>query len=299
MRAVVKPFLVPDPGRFKIEGWELSSPVLGAVEGETVEGWDLNTALSVTARLSADVAGALDDCQLGAGSSLAASLRWRSTRTGLRGVTAATTVSPGPNVLTTTLEPTQLGGTLVVEAIIHLGDAVSPAELAPTESAALLWSDRHSWLLEGEGPRFPVELVDFRRSGMRGSEAAWALHWYHKDLDAPVSSAVRLRLNRKHPAVRRMLNGERDDLQAAAAKSVLRRDLLRELVEVVLGDDDFDTDSEAWPEGSLGRSLAITMAGAFPGLSREDLRAMREYEPDDLESSIQEVTGFLAGVTEL
>ena len=297
MRTVALPFLVPDPDRFEASAWTLESPGL-AVEGRTLPGWDLHTPLSVSLDLHVDLTGALEDCELQTTSVLGASLRWRSTKTRIRGQSMPLQLVQGTNVLTVDPDPGLLGGQLVVDVIVSVRQADAPGPLSPTMRGALLWKDTHSWTLEGEGDRFPIEVIDFRRAAIRGAGAAWVLQWSRQEPDVPASAAVRLQLNQSHPAVQSLLSAQAGDPAYDAAASVLRRDVLRELAEVALSMDDFEIDVEAWPEGSLGYALSITLSSAFPGVSIGELRSMRASYRADFESSLQDASGFLSAVNE-
>lgn len=291
-RAVVRPYLTPDGDRFEAQIRLAIRPGDHEVDehdGGIVRGWDPNTPTSVRVRLHSDLPGALADMMLDDGSMLGASLWWKSTRTGLRGVATTVTVQNATTSFTADLSPDRLGGQLTVGVDVHLVESRGGQSLSPDRVAQKLWSTQESWLLEGVGERFPIEVVDFRTVGMRGPDGAWALHWYQRDPTAPVSAAVRLRLNRTHPLASR-LNGTDE---SHIAHSVLRRDIIRELADAACEMPGFEIDTAGWPPGSLGNALSVLLAGVMPGFAVADLRAMREVEPDNFESWIQELTGFL------
>lgn len=286
---VALPYLVPAAGRFEAPEWLIASPSYSGQLVDEVKGWDYSTNLSLSVCIESNLEAAVSDCGLGAGPSLGGFIVWRSSSTALRGTSDVVVLKTGRNQVGLDLIGIEIGGQLEIEARVVFLAGYAVSELAPTRRGALLWSEKRTTRLEGTADRFPIELRDFKKAGLRGADGAWVLHWDSKDPEWSASAAVRLWLNSRHPMADR-LAGELPD---SDGMSVLRYDLTRQLIDEALDNDDL-SDRE-WPAGSLGAALLERVKSVFPGLSLEDCRAMRRDRRDDYESAIQQTTGMLKG----
>jgi hypothetical protein len=247
--------------------------------------------LEVGVELRAHPAELIEACSLGDGSRFRAVLAWHATGSGLRGIADGRTLEEGRTAVRGRLDGRDLGGVLRLTAMVVLENAVSPGLVGPTEPGSVLVREHRSWTLEGVGARFPVEVVDFAGAGLRNPSAAWVVRWERRDPEWDAHAAVRLQLNAGHPLIDLI-----KDPQAEGSEiihSVVRRDVLRELVHGALDLDTFSIETRGWPEGSLGEALSLLLAGVFPDLSIDEIRALRDDDPAGFESVIQGVSGFL------
>lgn len=292
-RSFILPYTTPPEGTVSPPEWRIT-PAHPSVEvlPERLEHWDHTVDLGVDATVTADPAAVASVCGLGPWSSFAAVLSWHATGSGLRQTAAVAELrDDGPTTVHAQLDGGRLGGVLRLAVSIVVRRPEEPAPAAPSQPGAVLVRDTRSWSLEGTGDRFPVERIDFREAGIRGPDAAWTVRWVRKDPEWDAHAAVRLQLNSRHPATGVLLEGDSDT--GALTRTVLRRDVLRELVAAALMMDDFDIDPSGWPEGSLGQSLSLTLATVFPGLILDEIRALHRDTPDDFEAALQDATAFL------
>lgn len=292
-RSVYPPYAVPAPGQIGFGPWWITTDTESvSVTDDLVQGWDHTVDLEVGVEIDADPAVLVEACSLGDGSRFRAVLGWHATGSGLRGLVAGATLDDvGRTIVRGQLDGPNLGGILRLTAVVVLERAVSPGRVAPTEPGSVLIRDHRSWTLEGIGSRFPVELVDFRAAGIRNPSAAWVLRWDRRDPEWDAHAAVRFQLNSGHPLVALMKDPDAEG--AETVHSVMRRDLLRELVIGALDLDGFSIEVRGWPEGSLGEALSVLISGVFPDLSIEEVRALRNDDPAGFEAVLQGVSGFL------
>jgi hypothetical protein len=286
-RLLIPPFLLPNPSRVTAGAWTVMTHGQQLEQPSILDGWDYLTPISVSRRLEVDLPGICSDCGLSGSTQFAVTAQWRSTWTDQRGWMVPVQLSAGPTVIAVDLPPAELGGSLHIETCVILlqADGTSDA-LAPTRPGSILWRNPYSLVLEGEAARFPVELVEFGRAGIRaGSRAAWILYWHPEDLEAAALGTVRLCLNAEHPLIRRMVDGDRHDPLIAAVLSALRFDVARTLIHGALRHEQF-TDEE-WPEGSLGAVLTNLVHTLFPGESVESLRSYQTLAREEFDARIQ------------
>lgn len=89
--------------------------------------------------------------------------------------------------------------------------------------AKIAWSDKGRLDLEGEGGRFPTEVVSFGARGLP-TAAAWHIQVRILDLDDTFASCVRVLLNQEHAASDVLL--DQSNPMADFATQVLRRDII-------------------------------------------------------------------------
>lgn len=82
--------------------------------------------------------------------------------------------------------------------------AVPPAradQLAPSRVGDRLWQDRSRLRLEGEEPRFPIEVTDLSKllGSALAASAPWYLHWSPRDWTRDFHGAIRLYLSEADP----------------------------------------------------------------------------------------------------
>ena len=262
------------------------------VGGPTVKGWDYSTSVHARFTCRVDLAALLRTTHLGDDARIRLVLRWRSTTSGIRGVSAGTVVDEGESVDELALDGSELGGDLLLDAALILDSAGSaPGSLAPHRPGSVLWSLRKKLELEGDRERFPVELISFRQAGLRGSKGTWSVKWDSQDLEHAVGSAIRLQLNLDHPMARAAAKAP-DDPKNEELIGVLRWDITRQLITAALDDEENFHTLDDWPDRTLGAALASRIRTVFPGRSLEYCRDLRFKHRQDFETVLQTATGL-------
>ena len=261
------------------------------VTGKVVEGWDYSTPIRVTFRCEIDLTALLGALSLGADARIALVLRWRATGTGLRGASEQRPVENSNTEVSLGLDSSVLGGALLLNAAMILTSAgPTPGPLAPTRPGSILWSEARKLELEGEGERFPVELISFRKAGIRGQRGAWSLRWDSDDLEQAVGSCLRIQMNGDN-ARSRAAALDPGNARNAEFMNVLRWDVTRQMINAALFDEERFRTLD-WPERSLGSALAARIQTAFPNMTLEECRTLRRTRPQDFETSLHTATGL-------
>ena len=262
------------------------------VDDKAAKGWDYATPVDVVFRCEATLSELHRSVQLAPGSEVALILRWHATGTGLRGTGEPRRIEGGSHEVCLHLDGDSLGGTLVLNAVLIL---LAPASgdsgpLAPTRPGSVLWSEPKKVILEGDGLRFPVELISFEGAGLRGPNAGWCLRWDSQDYDQAAGACLRLQFNRDHEGAAAAATNPQDPRNAAFMQA-LRWDIARQMILAAL-DDETHFDSLDWPERSLGAALVARIGTVFPGLSLDECRSLRRSNPEDFETSLQSAMGL-------
>lgn len=292
-RELIPPFTTPSSADITVAEWSVVPHVPAVqVHDDRVDGWEHTVDLSVAASLRADPRRLAEACGVASHSRFSAVLSWHATGSSLRGTAARQPVADNSLVrLAGDLRGSELGGRLRLSVALVLDDAVDPDDTAPTRPGSILFREQRSWLLEGVGDRFPVERLDFRTSGVRHPGAAWILRWDHLDPEWDAHAAVRLQLNTRHPLVEEL--ADTTGPQGELLHSVMRRDVMRELVLTALDLDGFTIDPAGWHEASLGQALSVLLASIFPDASVDEIRGLLRDDPAGFDAQIQGHAHFL------
>lgn len=173
---------------------------------------------------------------------------------------------------------------LVLETTIVLAaEAPTINRFAPVLPGAILWRDRVDLALEGQAPRFPMEIVSFseRFSGRPERSAPWLLHWLPGQLHRDFGGAVRLYLNHDHAVfMERFTAADPLTLQITLA------DVITQILSFAIAQDDLEellADAEAT---SVAGHIATWLDLAFQGLDLANVRKLHDYEPGRFHASI-------------
>lgn len=151
---------------------------------------------------------------------------------------------------------------------------------------AWLWKDVRELRLEHSRGRFPMEWTDFKRSGL-SEDAPWYLDWPSQEWSAPLLGALRLRLNATNPAMRNILELPEADPQRRLAIMSAILDVAKQLVIAGLGSDEFVEEHASYPEGSVGFSVRLLIALAFPHESVKSVRGLLRDRAGDFHMRLQ------------
>ena len=180
----------------------------------------------------------------------------------------------------------QLSLVLDLQTQILLATAPSDcARLSPRRVADRLWSDTLRTRLEGEEPRFPIEVTDLRTlvGSTTAASAPWYLHWSPADWNRDFHGAVRLYLNKDHSDVI-----EKVKQQDGPTLQFLLADVMGQICERLLLDPEAQEIMEEAEPGSLGAQAATWLQRQWPGRDAAFIRKVIESRPGNFRA------GFLA-----
>ena len=171
----------------------------------------------------------------------------------------------------------QLSLVLDVQTQISLATAHENAgPLSPKLPASRLWSDPVRVLLEGEEPRFPMEVAEFRE--LLGSGAAatapWYLHWSPRDWSRDFQGAARLYINSDQSDFI-----SRIEDQDAATLQLLLADVMGQICERLVCDPEANEIMSEAARGSLGAQAAAWLNGIWPKKDAIFIRSLLEQRP--------------------
>lgn len=162
--------------------------------------------------------------------------------------------------------------------VLLVAPVSSGGPLSPQKLGDRIWSDDIRIKLEGEEPRFPIEIADFRSLLGNTTEAAapWYLHWSPHDWNRDFHGSIRLYLNQEYPEfIQKVEDQDRLTLQAMLA-DVIGQICERFVLEAEVGEfNAFETGSlgaqamawlnKVWPSRDLQfvRSVLIDRPGVF------------------------------------
>lgn len=294
MRVPVVPFLVPPSTAISHGGWYLSTTSGDIALPNELPHWDYQTVLELAAPVSVDRREVTRACNLEWDSGLAVLVLARSSHTNAELVGARLDVPLNENfdlAVNLKLESRALGGRLTLETML-VATAPNPlTPLAPQNPGSILWRQSHWTDLEGAGAQFPTDTMDFGATG-RDSRAGWELRIEMTDPEARFMSAARLTLNSGHPAVAKLLRGEKDEGTEQLLRT-LNWDVTRQMTYLALQSDEIaalDIDPDAHSVAGVLRNLLATV---WPMESVLTLRHWLEHQPNRLEVHLQHHTGLL------
>ena len=161
----------------------------------------------------------------------------------------------------------------------HLLLHASPAnrgQLSPRPAGARLWMDHLDLHLEGEEPRFPMEVMSFseRFSGRPEAYAPWYLHWVPGSPERDFGGAVRLFLNSdRADFMERFVAGDRGTVQVVLADTMLQ------IVGYLIYHDHAELQQDDPEPGSISAQARFWIELAFPGQDFSRIRSLRERSP--------------------
>jgi hypothetical protein len=255
--------------------------------------WDYNSDLVLVRTVVVDVGGVRHDCSLNDGDPLRIAAVWRSTGTALRGCLFRSDLPLGGGLHSVSLfgevPAKDLAGEVEVETHVLVPTARATAEpLSPHYAGSVLWTDAVTVVLEGNAPRFPVELVDFQTVlWAPHPDASWYVSWNRYDLDQPMLGSVRLFVNARHPRVVRAMSQDAQDGEARVIRSAIYYDVGRSLIRAALNDDQFLENPEAFSPGTIGRAVARLLRFLFPTDSPTSVRSAMQERPEHFDSDLQ------------
>lgn len=149
-------------------------------------------------------------------------------------------------------------------------------KLSPKLVNSKLWSDRFVTRLDGEEPRFPIEVASFERLFGKTPEARapWYVSWNPGDWSRDFHGAVRLYLNDDLPEfMERIQSGDGFLLQSISV------DVVGQILERLVTEADVEDIVANAPVGSLAAQAASWIKLAWPDSSLGSLKHKLESQP--------------------
>jgi len=297
MSRVAFPFLTLAPASIQAMPWEVARGTGDfAVAGDFLKDWDYTVDLRLrrTIRVVREAAAqdlALDkrdlvlavNVQAGTGPGHLPRAIVRHVRCSLVDEATLELKIPG-SVLSTVLH---------LQTSVVVADApVSPGELSPRNAADRVWSDLFRLILEGNEPRFPIEVADLRT--ILGNRAAahspWYLHWSPVDWERDFHGVLRLYLNNSHSAFIEKVESEDPE-----TLRYLMADVMGQVCEVLLRSDDPEDIIERCEVGTLGQQARHWLSLAFPEYDLARIRSVLEHQPGEFRSAMLAVADLPEG----
>lgn len=160
------------------------------------------------------------------------------------------------------------------------------APLSPFREGDRLWQDTARIRLEGEEPRFPIEIADL--AALLGDGAAagapWYLHWSPRDWSRDFHGSMRLYLNARNKDLIAKVEAEDPDTLRA-----LMADVMGQVCECLARDEEADVLAVSCEDGTLMAQALFWLQLAFPGLPLDHARSVLENRPGVFRAAFQAV----------
>lgn len=285
----IRPYATPKLDRLSIDGWYGKQSEHGMIPiNDILVDWDPAVRINVTVPLSLDVSGLYSDCYLNSDATIRVSLVWYSADAGLKGLGQYQIVEFADEIqhlnLAVSIDGTTLSKSVELSVVVTLQDpGKMPQTFAPKLRGCVLLRDSKQIQLEGEGARFPTEVIDFTTTHYPNG-AGWALDWDPSDLEQSVLGDMRLYINANHARVKSAVSGEND--QGSDIRESIRYDVARILIFGALRNKRFVENPEQFEEGSVGRAIYNLISQYFPDYSMLELSDQIQY-PHNFEAKLQ------------
>lgn len=155
--------------------------------------------------------------------------------------------------------------------------------LSPAQVGNRLWQDRTRTRLEGEEPRFPLEVVDLQAmlGDVTAAAAPWYLDWSPRDWNRDFYGAIRLYLN----------SGCEEIVQRVEARDPLTLqeimgDAMSQVCERLLREPEPDAITGECEPGTLGAQAGKWLELAWPGSDREFARSLLLHKPSEFRATL-------------
>lgn len=161
-----------------------------------------------------------------------------------------------------------------------------PAEfggLSPSKSFERVWHDTLRVRLEGEEPRFPIEVADLDTllAGGIATSAPWYVHWSPADWSRDFHGSMRLYLNKDHSDfIKRVTEGDPETLRAIMA------DVMGQVCERFLSLDQYEVLAKGVEEGSLGSQAVSWIKAAWPDRDLGFVQSQLKSRPGTFRAAI-------------
>ena len=290
MKHVAFPFLTIDDNLVDATAWSLLDDEGNSqAMGEYLPGWDYARDLRVSRMIG--VSGEFDEGSLGLSQDQG-------------GIAVIVRLGTGPGSLprrcwTIAREDLQPGERIIIDhcvpghrlshrlrletSIILTGAEGRISRFAPWRPGSVLWRDEQDLMLEGNSPRFPMEIVSFRERFAERPEAGalWHLHWRPGNLHRDFGGSVRLFLNHDRPDfIERFTGSDPQTLQCTLA------DVITQVLSRALLDEDLEEALADCEPTSVAGHVSAWFDLAFPGEGLTSIRNLHISSPGHFHAAI-------------
>ncbi|SDB85587.1 hypothetical protein SAMN05216410_0480 [Sanguibacter gelidistatuariae] len=271
------------------ERWVVScGSALPSVDPEALPDWSYHQVLNIGATVTIPYDQVRLHLRLANDAQLGATIAWQCLATQSRGASIPVPIMADTTATRLTLDGAPLGGILTLSLhLVLLNPGSGPIDpLSPTLPGAILWTTKHSILLEGDAARFPTAKADFSALDNGFPNAHWwlELHIDEDALDAPSDSAMRLWLNENSVIAKSILD---DDSAGGALVKIMTSDVYRQLIRAAFDIDTFSMEID-YGIGSIGHTLQMLLHM----LDYSDInlaRSAHREDPTRLDARLQSV----------
>lgn len=284
-----RPYLTPQPDRMQVGIWMQQLGRQTAPLGTRLPGWDAGTNLDIGTEVLLDLDGIYQDCRLGVNARLRLVAIWESSGTKLRGSSEGTDLAHTSRSirlpLNVSIDGKQISEALVLTVkLLFISPGRTTHHLVPKlAGSVLLESSPYRVQLEGEGTRFPMEIVDFTTTNFPPN-AGWMFFWDPDDLHQTVLGDVRLYLNSRHPQIAAAAENQPE---TAGVREAVRLDLAQIIIRGALTNDEFVQNPDQFAAGSIGAAARAMIRMYFDGYSLESLQTLMR-SPHQFSAYLQE-----------
>lgn len=285
-----RPYLTPLSDRVVIEHWEQQIDDRTVPLEDRLPGWDAGTDLHISAKVFVNVEGIYQDCRLERDAVLRLFLLWESSGTKLRAsgdVIDFTHKAPsGRTALTAHIDGKLLADTLTLFVkLLFISPGTTQHQLMPKLSGSiLLETPPRKIQLEGDGSRFPIEVIDFTTTSFP-HQAGWYLSWDPDDLGQQFLGDVRLYVNSRHPQIATAVSDIRPE--TAGIREAVRLDLAQTLIRGVVQNPTFLENPDRYPPGTIGAAVRAMIRLYFEGYTLESVQQLTR-QPHEFSAYLQE-----------
>lgn len=279
------PYLTPFAEHIDIGDWQLLHDDDIDILGDLLPNWDPALNIRAAVEVKLDLEGLYQACRLGQDAVLRLAAVWESPGTVLKGRGGFTDLqiyqSPEQVQLTVEVEGIKLARQLnliVNLVLLHPGAETEP--FAPKFVGSILAQKTQSVQLEGEGARFPTEVIDFENTHYP-TDAGWALYWDPDNLDQTISGEVRLFINARHERIVRAVSKHLPE--DYGIREAVRFDLARTLIYGALANTEFVEEPDSFKSGTVGATIRNMLRLYFPEIPFSQLstniRQPQSFDP--------------------
>lgn len=156
-------------------------------------------------------------------------------------------------------------------------------QLAPTRAGDRLWQDRSRLRLEGEEPRFPIEVADLSKllGSALASSAPWYLHWSPRDWTRDFHGAIRLYLSEAEPEFVSKIEAQDPHILQA-----ILGDVISQVCERLVTDPSAADLIDSSEPGTLAGQASAWLREAWPNRDVAHIRAVLELKPGAFRSTL-------------
>jgi hypothetical protein len=252
----------------------------------TMPGWDPAVPIKAFISVTINTEEVIKECGLSDDAVLSLVPVWKSDGTVLRGIGERILImsKSGLQEFVTNIYIEGLILAAWVELSINLvlldmGGTNKPFA-AKYPGSILFQSDPFRVYLQGEGARFPIEVIDFGNT-QYPNDAAWALFWDPFNLHQTAHGDLRLYINSRHDRVREAVSTDKSDNRDI--QETIRFDVARMLIEGALRNEEFVNSPETYSPDSIGFVIKNMLRNYFPNMDfcnlRDECLNTQTFEP--------------------